>query len=109
MDNQSISISYAGAGAGGMPYLFLTTADATSLGICGLGGGLNVATAGTDTKSSTSDAALSSGGGSTSGSSGGSSRNTGSAALSQVAPHPAVVGAGVLVLVVAGAFGRRFA
>lgn len=103
MADQSISISYAEPGQGGQPYLFLTTADATSLGLCGLGG-IALSTGGSGTGSSGSTSANSN-----AKSGGGSSRASSSAALSMVAPHPAVFGAGVLILVVAGAFGQRFA
>jgi hypothetical protein len=92
MADQSVTVSYAQPGQGGMPYLFVTTTDATSLGLCGLGG-LGSVTADGSTNSVTNNAAAS----------------TGSAALSMIAPHPAVVGAGVLVLVAAASFGRFFA
>ena len=103
--DQSISISYADPGQGGQPYLFLTTADATSLGLCGLGKAA-LSTVGSSNSGSSSSNGNS---GSEGGSGGSSDKSTSSAALSMISPHPAVVGAGVLMLVVAGAFGKRFA
>jgi alpha-amylase len=98
MAEQSISVSYADSGYGGMPYLFMSTTDATALGLCGLGTTTAAVTGGSS-------------GGSTKSNTGGSSSSgsTSSAALNSVSPHPAVVGAGVLVLVAAGALGRFFA
>ena len=80
--DQSLSVSYAEGGAGGMPYLFISRSDASDLHSCGLGVPTLAAASGSDEKS---------------------------AAAGGAAAHPAVVGAGVLVLVAAGAFGRLFA
>lgn len=94
MADQSISVSYGDAGQGGMPYVFISRTDATALNLCNLG---------------TGSAAISTGNTSGGSSSGGGSSKTGSAGFGATAPHPAIVGAGVLVLVAAGAFGRFYA